>query len=168
MLVNQVSSGSDNVLSPIRRQAIIWTNAGILLIGPLGTKSSEMLFEIHTFSFKKVHLKVLFSKWRSFCPGVDELTRIELGTYLYGCFYQYHCVELLGDVLSAKHNFVNFLRINCIVNLYFNGYSCGFLWVTFIKITIEVTCIMEICIVLKMINQIQLRYIITILIYTVL
>ena len=32
--------GSDNGLSPARRQAIIWTNAGILLIGPLGTNSS--------------------------------------------------------------------------------------------------------------------------------
>ena len=30
--------GSDNGLSPGRRQAIIWTNAGILLIGTLGTK----------------------------------------------------------------------------------------------------------------------------------
>ena len=29
--------GSDNGLSPRRRQAIIWTNAGILLIEPLGT-----------------------------------------------------------------------------------------------------------------------------------
>ena len=29
--------GSDNGLSPERRQAIIWTNTGILLIGPLGT-----------------------------------------------------------------------------------------------------------------------------------
>ena len=28
---------SDNVLSPGRRQAIIWTNTGILIIGPLGT-----------------------------------------------------------------------------------------------------------------------------------
>ena len=33
--------GSDNGLSPDRRQAIIWTNAGILLIGPLGTHFSE-------------------------------------------------------------------------------------------------------------------------------
>ena len=51
--------GSDNGLSPGRRQAIIWTNAGILLIGPLGTKFSEILVEIHTFSFKKTHLKIL-------------------------------------------------------------------------------------------------------------
>ena len=41
-------SGSDNGLSPDRRQAIIWTNAGILLIGTLGTNFNEILFEIHT------------------------------------------------------------------------------------------------------------------------
>ena len=32
---------SDNGLSPGRRQAIIWTNAGIVLIGALGTNVSE-------------------------------------------------------------------------------------------------------------------------------
>ena len=37
---------SDNGLSPDRRQAIILTNAGILLIGPLGTNFSEILIEI--------------------------------------------------------------------------------------------------------------------------
>ena len=47
---------SDNGLSPGRRQAIIWTNAGISLIGPLGTNFSEILIEINTFSFKKIHL----------------------------------------------------------------------------------------------------------------
>ena len=40
--------GLDNGLSPGRRQAIIQTNAGILLIGPLGTNLSEILSEIHT------------------------------------------------------------------------------------------------------------------------
>ena len=45
--------GSDNGLSPDRCQAIIWTNAGILLIGPLGTNFSEILIEILTFSFEK-------------------------------------------------------------------------------------------------------------------
>ena len=43
---------SGNGLSPGRRQAIIWTNAGISLIGPLGTNFSEILIEIHTFSIK--------------------------------------------------------------------------------------------------------------------
>ena len=41
--------GSDNGLSPRRRQAIIWTNAGILLIGTLGTKFSEISIEILEF-----------------------------------------------------------------------------------------------------------------------
>ena len=40
---------SDNGLSPCRRQAIIWTSAGILLIGPSGTNFSEILIKIHTF-----------------------------------------------------------------------------------------------------------------------
>ena len=34
--------GSDNGLSPGRRQAIIWTNAGILLIGFWGTDLSDI------------------------------------------------------------------------------------------------------------------------------
>ena len=48
---------SDNGLSPGRRQAIIWTIAGILLIGPLGTNVSEIQIGIQTFSFKKMYLK---------------------------------------------------------------------------------------------------------------
>ena len=34
----RVSIGSNYGLSPAQRQAIIWTNAGLLSIGPLGTK----------------------------------------------------------------------------------------------------------------------------------
>ena len=65
--------GSDNGLSPGRRQAIIWTNAGILLIGPLGTNFSENLIEILTFSFTKMRLKVSSAKWRPFCLGLNAL-----------------------------------------------------------------------------------------------
>ena len=43
------SIGSDNGLSPGRRRAIIRTNAGILLIGPLGTNFSEILVGNQTF-----------------------------------------------------------------------------------------------------------------------
>ena len=57
---------SDNGLSPGRRQAIIWTNAAVLLIGPLGINFSEILIEIHTFSFKKMHMKMSSGKWRPF------------------------------------------------------------------------------------------------------
>ena len=56
--------GSDNGLSPGRRQAIIWTNAGLFLIGLWGTNFSEILIEILTFLFKKMHLKMSAGKWR--------------------------------------------------------------------------------------------------------
>ena len=68
--------GSDNGLSPGRRQAIIWTNAVILLIGPLGTNFSEILIEIRTFSFKKMRLKVSSAKWRPFCLGLNVLIQL--------------------------------------------------------------------------------------------
>ena len=64
--------GSDNVLSPGRRQAIIWTSVGILLIEPLGTNFSEILIEIIAFSVKKMHLK-MSGYWRPFCLGLNEL-----------------------------------------------------------------------------------------------
>ena len=50
---------SDNGLSPERRQAIIWTNVGILLIGHLETNCSEFLI-------KKMHLKMPSVKCRPF------------------------------------------------------------------------------------------------------
>ena len=56
--------GSDNGLSPDRCQAIILTNAGILLNRTVGTNFSEILSEIHTFSFKKMHLKLSSAKWQ--------------------------------------------------------------------------------------------------------
>ena len=65
--------GSDNGSSPGRRQAIIWTNAGILLIQTLGTNFSEIWSAIHTFSFKKMLLKMASAKWRLFRLGLNEL-----------------------------------------------------------------------------------------------
>ena len=67
--------GPDNGLSPGRCQAIIWTSAGILLIGPWGTNFSEVLIGIHTFSFKKIHLKMSSAIWRSFCLGLNVLIK---------------------------------------------------------------------------------------------
>ena len=60
---------SDNGLSPERRQAIIWTNAGLLLIGPQRTNFSEILIGIQIFSFKKMHLKMSSAKWRPFASA---------------------------------------------------------------------------------------------------
>ena len=58
---------SDNGLSPGRRQAIISTNAGALLIGPLATSFSEILIEIITFAFKKMRLNVSSAKRQPQC-----------------------------------------------------------------------------------------------------
>ena len=68
--------GSDNGLSPERRQAIIWTNAGILLIGPVGTNFNEILIEIQTFSLNKIRLKMSSAKCCSFRLGLNVLSLV--------------------------------------------------------------------------------------------
>ena len=65
--------GSNNGLSPGWHKAIILTNNGILLIGPLGKNFSEILIKIYRFSFKKMHLKMSSGKWRPFCLGLNVL-----------------------------------------------------------------------------------------------
>ena len=62
-------TGSDNGFSPGRRQAIIWTSDAISPIGHLGTNFSEILIEIHTFSFEKMSS----GKLRPFCLGLNVL-----------------------------------------------------------------------------------------------
>ena len=63
ILVSDLTTiGLDNGLSPGRRQAIIWTNAGILLIGSLAIHFSEILIEIKTFSFMEMRLKMSSAK----------------------------------------------------------------------------------------------------------
>ena len=65
--------GSNNGLLPDRRQAIIWTKAGILLIENLETNFSGIVIENHTFSFKKMHFKMSSRKWRPFWLGLNVL-----------------------------------------------------------------------------------------------
>ena len=71
---NLTAIGSDNCLSPEWHQAIVWTNAGILLIGILGTNVTEISSEIHTFSLKKMHLKMSSAEWHLFRLSLNELT----------------------------------------------------------------------------------------------
>ena len=61
-ICNLTIIASDNGMLPVRRQAIIRTNAGILLSGTLGTNVSEILIQICTFSFKNMHLKMSSGK----------------------------------------------------------------------------------------------------------
>ena len=60
-------------MSPGRRQAIIWNNAGLLLIEPLGTNLSEI-------SFKKMHLNMSSGKCRPFCLGLNVLNQTDKQT----------------------------------------------------------------------------------------
>ena len=62
--------GSDNGLSPGRRQAIIWTSAGILLIGPLGHVYRNSYNFIQENPFENVW------KWRPFCLGLNVLRHV--------------------------------------------------------------------------------------------
>ena len=58
------------VSSDHQHQAIIWTNAGLLLIGPLGTN----FIKLKTFLSKKMSLKMLSAKYQPFCHGINMLT----------------------------------------------------------------------------------------------
>ena len=69
------TTGSDNGLSPVWCQAIIRTNAGILLTGSSWTKFSEILLEIHTFSFTKGHFNISSVKWRPFRFSLNVLNK---------------------------------------------------------------------------------------------
>ena len=68
--IGKLTIGSDDGLSPGRCQAIIWTNAGTLLIRPLGT------ITIYAFSFKKMHCKMSSGKSWPFCLGLNVLKEI--------------------------------------------------------------------------------------------
>ena len=90
---------SDNGLSPERRQAIIWTNAGILLIRTSGTNFTEIFSEIRAFSFKKMHLKMASVKWRPFCLGLNVL--LVVACALFAAFFR---VAILAGLLQCQWN----------------------------------------------------------------
>ena len=92
---------SDNGLSPGRRQAIIWTNTGILLIGPLGTNFNEILIEIQIFSFKKTHLKMSSGKRRPFCLSLNVITQQDPVSSLY-CGYSLGLLRLVLAKLYSE------------------------------------------------------------------
>ena len=76
-----VSIDSDIKLSSSRRQAIIWTLDGLLLIGRLETSISENVFiKTQNFSFMEMILKISSVKLWPFYPGWDELTHCGLVT----------------------------------------------------------------------------------------
>ena len=94
----QTIIGSDNGLSPGRRQAIIWTNAGILLIGPLGTNFSENLIKLLTLSFTKMRLNVSSAKMAAILSRPQCVNSLPLGTF--SCNLKWVIFKL---ILSLEH-----------------------------------------------------------------
>ena len=109
--------GSDDGLSPDRRQAIIWINDGTLLIWPLGTFFNEILIEIKTFSFEKTQLKlssvVHLSEMASICLGLNVLTALKLLNGWFRVTDQYNVFTImvyeqidLYDELGARSRYL--------------------------------------------------------------
>ena len=66
--------GSDNGLSPAQRQAIIGTNAGVLLIEPLWTNFSEIFFNRNSYIFIQENaFENVVCEMASICLGLNEL-----------------------------------------------------------------------------------------------
>ena len=121
--------GSDNGLSPGWCQAIIWTNAGILFIGPSGTNFSEILIDVLTVSFKKMCFKGSSAKWWRFWLSLNVL-RATIGPLMGILFIPYihtlvHLSFQLFSFFNSNSNFVLVTcdsRFICIICIYL--YSC--------------------------------------------
>ena len=127
----QTSISSDNGLSPGRRQAIIWTNAGILLIGPLGTNFSEIPIKILTFSFTKMRLEVSSAKWRRFCLGLNALTEISSAWQVTGTLFRdyWPCYHEISRRYQTTHgDGVDISQVYFVNSHFENSYFLYLLW----------------------------------------
>ena len=122
--------GSDNGLSPGRRQDIIWTNAGILSIGPLETNFSEILAEIIICSFKKMYLIVSSAKWRPFFIGLNVLRN---SSYL---MWMVKLVIVYWNSINMTYvNYYNFVTAQCDIHdisLFWNQIISNGWWLKYI------------------------------------
>ena len=99
---------SDNGLSPGRHQAIIWTNVGILLIQILGTNFSEILSEIHIFSFKEMHLKILGTNFSEILSEIHIFSFKEMHLKMSAKWWQFrlglNVLIATGNYATNRHN----------------------------------------------------------------
>ena len=116
-LTKVANIGSGNGLSPGRRQAIIWTNVGILLSGPLATNFSEILIEIYIFSLKKMYMEMSSGNRRPFCLALNVLIwtccSVSVPTSLWSTLHQSFplCTTLPGKWLSQWLSMLEILPI---------------------------------------------------------
>ena len=98
--------GSDNELLPGRGQAIIWPNAGILLIRPLGTNCDEILIEINTFFIQEDPFENVVWKMASFLSQpqcVDDGNQWE-GSMVVICPTLRGMFQILDDIILLLYN----------------------------------------------------------------
>ena len=72
--LNWIIIGSDNGLSPVRRQAIIYTKDDIVPISPQGTDLNEIFVENNQISLMKSYLNLSSEIIPTLCSLGDELT----------------------------------------------------------------------------------------------
>ena len=116
MCVSKLTSiGPDNGLAPMTRQAIIWTDAGILFIEPLGTHFSKISIEIHIFSFKKTPshyhhcANFIWRHWTYEMPVRYNLSSVRVTSSI---FSQLSIIQYVGlCVFSLPISFVMIERI---------------------------------------------------------
>ena len=126
--------GSNNGLSPERRQAIIWPNAGILLIGPLWTNlkseinemknENETLIKIYTSSLTKIHLKMSFGKrghfvLASMCKDINCSLPMWMGYWVsLGLRFDVCYLYVQKATRNSFVDVINFIRfiVTCSIN----------------------------------------------------
>ena len=92
--------GSDNGLAPGRCQAIIWSNADILL----GTNFSEISIEIQTFSFKKNAFESVVCKMAAILSRLQCVKKHPIADPLW---YDLATLNLFRSIFSPLYHIYN-------------------------------------------------------------
>ena len=102
-------------MSPVRHQVIIWTNAGLLLIGTFGTSCIwKVKFQSKYNNFHSWNEFKISSKWRVFCSSCNVVTLCQVP---FGYVNQVVCSrwehkEQLLTTTATTHFFTNESSIN--------------------------------------------------------
>ena len=109
--------GSDNGLSPGRRQAIIWTNDRILLMRPLGTNFSEIFIRNSNIFIHENALENVVCQMASICLGVNVLNSQGISSHGTGVVLQQYSGFITRRVnMQSTARFARSDRLNWIMS----------------------------------------------------
>ena len=110
--------------SPVRYQAIIQTNAGILLIEELRTTFSESCIKIKQSSYEKMKLKMLSAKWQPFFLSLNVTSLFFFLTARFLKDLMYRIVGVVATFEAKKllhnHRLLTLNSFNCKTGLILN------------------------------------------------